>query len=68
MFPVHLDGTLLDIGKMMQSRNDFFDTLTVLQLFRQVAKLFEDFLFGINAIFDFNSVILAALRRTKAHA
>jgi len=47
LFPVHLDGTLLDIGKIMQSRNEFFDTLTVLQLFRQLCA-------GLKHMHDFD--------------
>ncbi|CAL9079839.1 unnamed protein product [Musa acuminata var. zebrina] len=36
LFPVHLDGTLLDIAKVMQSKKEFFTTTTVLQIFRQL--------------------------------
>ncbi|CAA7407732.1 unnamed protein product [Spirodela intermedia] len=36
LFPVHLDGTLLDSTKAMQSKKEFFPTLTVLQIFRQL--------------------------------
>ncbi|KAK8962700.1 3-phosphoinositide-dependent protein kinase 1 [Platanthera guangdongensis] len=36
LFPVHLDGTLLDSTKVMQSKKEFFPALTVLQLFRQL--------------------------------
>ncbi|XP_072970959.1 uncharacterized protein [Typha angustifolia] len=36
LFPVHLDGTLLDIAQVMQTKNDFFSTITILQIFRQL--------------------------------
>ncbi|XP_008783057.2 probable serine/threonine-protein kinase DDB_G0291350 isoform X2 [Phoenix dactylifera] len=36
LFPVHLDGTLLDVTKVMQAKMDFFPTITVLQIFRQL--------------------------------
>lgn len=36
LFPVHLNGTLLDNTKEMQAKKEFFDTLTVLQIFRQL--------------------------------
>jgi hypothetical protein len=36
LFPVHLDGTLQDVTKTMQERNEYFPTITVLQIFRQV--------------------------------
>ncbi|XP_074567696.1 uncharacterized protein LOC141824332 [Curcuma longa] len=36
LFPVHLDGTLLDITTAMQSKKEFFPTITVLQIFRQL--------------------------------
>ncbi|XP_074582169.1 uncharacterized protein LOC141838561 [Curcuma longa] len=36
LFPVHLDGTLLDIVTVMQSKKEFFPTLAVLQIFRQL--------------------------------
>ncbi|XP_020690940.1 probable serine/threonine-protein kinase DDB_G0291350 [Dendrobium catenatum] len=36
LFPVHMDGTLLDHVKAMQSRKEFFSVLTVLQIFRQI--------------------------------
>lgn len=35
LFPLHLDGTLLDHTKIMQAK-EFFPTITVLQIFRQV--------------------------------
>jgi hypothetical protein len=31
-----LDGTLQDVTKTMQERNEYFPTITVLQIFRQV--------------------------------
>ncbi|KAK5847238.1 hypothetical protein PVK06_003542 [Gossypium arboreum] len=37
LFPVHLDGTLLDNFKAMSAKNDFFSTSDVLQIFRQDA-------------------------------
>lgn len=36
LFPVHLDGTLLDTTKAMQTKKEFFPTATVLKLFRQL--------------------------------
>ncbi|XP_078443765.1 serine/threonine protein kinase 3 [Wolffia australiana] len=36
LFPVHLDGTLLDNTKTMQSRKEFFPTISVLQIFSQI--------------------------------
>lgn len=36
LFPVHLDGTLLDNAKTMQEKKEFFPTITVLEIFRQV--------------------------------
>ncbi|XP_077216282.1 uncharacterized protein LOC143850889 [Tasmannia lanceolata] len=36
LFPVHLDGTLLDNAKAMQMKKEFFSTVTVLQIFRQL--------------------------------
>ncbi|TKW32313.1 hypothetical protein SEVIR_2G160400v4 [Setaria viridis] len=36
LFPVHLDGTLQDVTKTMQERNESFPTITVLQIFRQL--------------------------------
>ncbi|WOK95217.1 putative serine/threonine-protein kinase [Canna indica] len=36
LFPVHLDGTLLDLSKDMQSKKEFFSTTVVLQIFRQL--------------------------------
>lgn len=36
LFPVHLDGTLFDNAKIMQTKKEFYPTLTVLQIFRQL--------------------------------
>ncbi|XP_020268180.1 serine/threonine-protein kinase 16-like isoform X2 [Asparagus officinalis] len=36
LFPVHLDGNLLDNTKVMQTKKEYFPTLTVLQIFRQL--------------------------------
>ncbi|KAM3290105.1 hypothetical protein BC332_30738 [Capsicum chinense] len=36
LFPVHLDGTLLDSAKTMQAKKEFFSTLEVLQIFHQL--------------------------------
>ncbi|XP_042428262.1 probable serine/threonine-protein kinase DDB_G0291350 [Zingiber officinale] len=36
LFPVHLDGTLLDLAKIMQSKKESFPTITVLHIFRQL--------------------------------
>lgn len=36
LFPVHLDGTMLDNANIMQARKEFYPALTVLQIFRQL--------------------------------
>nr|XP_009798655.1 PREDICTED: serine/threonine-protein kinase 16-like [Nicotiana sylvestris] len=36
LFPVHLDGTLLDNAKTMKAKKEFFSTSEVLQIFRQL--------------------------------
>lgn len=36
LFPVHLDGTLLDNAKAMKAKKEFYPTSVVLQIFRQV--------------------------------
>ncbi|KAG0454612.1 hypothetical protein HPP92_023592 [Vanilla planifolia] len=36
LFPVHLDGTLLDNTTSMKAKKEFFPTFTVLQIFRQI--------------------------------
>ncbi|KAL2935480.1 Serine/threonine-protein kinase 16 [Bienertia sinuspersici] len=36
LFPVHLDGTLLDNSTAMKANKEFFSTLDVLQIFRQL--------------------------------
>ncbi|KAK2983314.1 hypothetical protein RJ640_001058 [Escallonia rubra] len=36
LFPVHLDGTLLDNAKVMKAKKEFFSTSDVLQIFRQL--------------------------------
>ncbi|PPS06057.1 hypothetical protein GOBAR_AA14595 [Gossypium barbadense] len=36
LFPVHLDGTLLDNSKAMTARKEFFSASDVLQIFRQL--------------------------------
>ncbi|XP_057517389.1 uncharacterized protein LOC130798427 [Amaranthus tricolor] len=36
LFPVHLDGTLLDNTTAMKAKKEFFSTLEVLQIFRQL--------------------------------
>ncbi|XP_073012329.1 uncharacterized protein [Typha latifolia] len=36
LFPVHLDGTLLDNAKIMQAKKEFYSTLTVLQILQQL--------------------------------
>ncbi|KAJ4791857.1 Serine/threonine-protein kinase 16 [Rhynchospora pubera] len=36
LFPVHLDGTLSELTKIMQAKNEYFPTITVLQIFRQL--------------------------------
>lgn len=36
LFPVHLDGTLLDNAKAMKAKKEFFSTTDVLQIFRQL--------------------------------
>ncbi|CAN6446762.1 unnamed protein product [Victoria cruziana] len=36
LFPVHFDGTLLDSAKTMKMRKEFYSTITVLKIFRQL--------------------------------
>ncbi|KAF9594018.1 hypothetical protein IFM89_026826 [Coptis chinensis] len=36
LFPVHLDGTLLDNANSLKAKKEFFSTLDVLQIFRQL--------------------------------
>ncbi|XP_022924098.1 serine/threonine-protein kinase 16-like [Cucurbita moschata] len=36
LFPVHLDGTLLDNSQAMKAKKEFFSTLDVLEIFRQL--------------------------------
>ncbi|RVX14194.1 Serine/threonine-protein kinase 16 [Vitis vinifera] len=36
LFPVHLDGTLLDNANVMKAKKEFFSTSDVLQIFRQL--------------------------------
>jgi serine/threonine kinase 16 len=36
LFPVHLDGTLLDNAVVMQAKKEFYSTSDVLQIFRQL--------------------------------
>ncbi|XP_062199706.1 uncharacterized protein LOC133902131 [Phragmites australis] len=36
LFPVHLDGTLHDVTKTMLEKKEYFPTITVLQIFRQL--------------------------------
>ncbi|KAJ4713285.1 Serine/threonine protein kinase [Melia azedarach] len=36
LFPVHLDGTLLDNAKAMKARKEFYSTTDVLHIFRQL--------------------------------
>ncbi|KAI4303747.1 hypothetical protein MLD38_039343 [Melastoma candidum] len=36
LFPVHLDGTLFDHANTMKTRKEFYSTLDVLQIFRQI--------------------------------
>ncbi|OVA12769.1 Protein kinase domain [Macleaya cordata] len=36
LFPVHLDGTLLDNANAMRAKKEFFSTSNVLQIFRQI--------------------------------
>ncbi|XP_044466581.1 serine/threonine-protein kinase 16-like [Mangifera indica] len=36
LFPVHLDGTLMDNAQAMKAKKEFFSTLDVLQIFRQL--------------------------------
>lgn len=38
LFPIHLDGTLLDRAKTMKAKKEFFSTIFVLQIFRQVMR------------------------------
>ncbi|XP_068464538.1 uncharacterized protein [Phaseolus vulgaris] len=36
LFPVHMDGTLLDNAKVMKTKKEFYSTADVLQIFRQL--------------------------------
>ncbi|XP_052168185.1 uncharacterized protein LOC127784830 [Oryza glaberrima] len=36
LFPVHLDGTLQDINKNMLEKKEYFPTISILQIFRQL--------------------------------
>ncbi|KAL6563914.1 hypothetical protein OROHE_005154 [Orobanche hederae] len=36
LFPVHMDGTLLDNAKIMKTKKEFFSTTDVLEIFRQL--------------------------------
>ncbi|XP_027331676.1 serine/threonine-protein kinase 16 isoform X1 [Abrus precatorius] len=38
LFPVHLDGTLLDNAKIMKAKKEFYSTSDVLQIFRQLCS------------------------------
>lgn len=38
LFPVHLDGTLLDNAKTMKAKKEHYSTSDVLQIFRQVKR------------------------------
>ena len=38
LFPVHLDGTLMDNSKTMKAKKEFFSTSDVLQIFHQVSE------------------------------
>nr|GEX90833.1 serine/threonine-protein kinase 16-like [Tanacetum cinerariifolium] len=38
LFPVHMDGTLLDNTKTMKAKKEFFSTSDVLQIFRQLCS------------------------------
>lgn len=42
LFPVHLDGTLLDHLNRMQLTKTFFPTITVLHIFQQVIGFIFD--------------------------
>ncbi|KAF6169086.1 hypothetical protein GIB67_038583 [Kingdonia uniflora] len=42
LFPVHLDGTLVDNAKAMKAKQEFFSTIDVLQIFRQSLSDLED--------------------------
>lgn len=41
LFPVHMDGTLLDNAKTMKFKKEFFSTSDVLQIFRQLCAGLE---------------------------
>lgn len=46
LFPVHLDGTLLDNSKAMKAKKEVFSTSNVLHIFRQVNKITSFFYFS----------------------
>jgi serine/threonine kinase 16 len=43
LFPVCLEGSLLDVLTEMQTRKEFFPSVTVLHIFRQVGAIFSKF-------------------------
>jgi hypothetical protein len=43
LFPVHLDGTLLDNAKTMKAKKEHYSTSDVLQIFRQVKRSREQY-------------------------
>ncbi|RWR83349.1 serine/threonine-protein kinase 16-like protein [Cinnamomum micranthum f. kanehirae] len=47
LFPIHLDGTLLDHAKTMKAKKEFFSTIFVLQIFRQLCA-------GLKHMHDFD--------------
>lgn len=62
LFPVHLDGTLLDNAKVMKTKKEFFSTSDVLQIFRQVN---EDFILFIPLLISQN---FSLKRRVTFHS
>jgi len=45
LFPVHLDGTLLDNAKTMKAKKEHYSTSDVLQIFRQVKESYFHYAF-----------------------
>jgi hypothetical protein len=60
LFPVHLDGTLFDHLNRMQAEKEYFPTITVLHIFRQVWLLQE---FAIRFIVQCVSSVYLQVRR-----
>ncbi|KAJ6387225.1 hypothetical protein OIU78_017021 [Salix suchowensis] len=64
LFPVHLDGTLLDNSVAMKSKKEFFSTTDVLQIFRQertITSCYIDGFWECSTCKEANSVSLRGI-------